>query len=624
MDIKNKSQFIEYFSKGIKSQNNLKIGVEHERFLFEGENKKRISYETLKKLFENLKVNGWESLYEKKNIIGMQRDNQQITTEPGLQCELSGAPLENIHQVCSESSKFLKEIETASKGLNINTVSIGFDPFNNLSDIPQSPKSRYKIMTKEMPRGGKQSLEMMYRTCGIQINYDYTSEENFEKIFRLGNYLTPLTIALYSNSPFESGKPVGYYSYRNKVWQNTSRGGIMPIAFEKVNFEKYFDHVIEYPILFAIREKNYIEPNGQPFKDFILGNFSNLKDEASLQDFETHLATIFTEVRLKQFIEVRSLDACDWECLCDGPAFFTGIFYKGLDEAFEIAMKWKKENVMNAYLESPKKGLETELEGKKLHEWGNIFFDIAKRGLIEREQVNSKGNDETVYLKHVENVIKNKKNRAQLLLDQYKKTNNLDFFKNEKENFNDHLKTIHKQISQIENLVNEFSDFARMPKPTLKKTNLLNIIKENLNLLNEIDKTIEIKVLNKTVLNLLQAKLILIRSEPPFNQQYINTTFILEHISKKVRIINHPKALREVPEKLFSLRLTKYMPQTLISENLNEIKTFLKSNKKIVMKPIESYSGNDVKLITKFNKSLINKFIKKYHHLMFQKFIPQI
>ena len=133
-----------------------------------------------------------------------------------------------------------------------------------------------------------------------------------------------------------------------------------------------------------------------------------------------------------------------------------------------------------------------------------------------------------------------------------------------------------------------------------------------------------VKIISKSVLNLLQAKLILIRSEPPFNQQYINTTFILEHISKKVRIINHPKALREVPEKLFSLRLTKYMPQTLISENLNEIKSFLKRNKKIVMKPIESYSGNDVKLITKFNKSLINKFIKKYHHLMFQKFIPQI
>ena len=344
MDSKKKSQFIEYFSKGIKSPNNLKIGVEHERFLFEGQNKKRISYETLKKLFENLKKNGWNPFFEKENIIGMQRNNQQITTEPGLQCELSGAPLENVHQVCAESSNFLKEIQLASKGLDLNTVSIGFDPFNNLSEVPRSPKQRYNIMTKEMPKGGSQSLEMMYRTCGIQINYDYTSENNFEKIFRLANYLTPLAIALYSNSPFESEKPTGYLSYRNKVWQSTSRGGIMPIAFEKINFEKYFDHIIEYPILFAIRDKKYIEPNGQTFKDFIFGNFDNLKEEANLEDFETHLATIFTEVRLKQYIEIRSLDACDWECLCDGPAFFTGLFYNSLDEAFEIVSKWKKEN----------------------------------------------------------------------------------------------------------------------------------------------------------------------------------------------------------------------------------------------------------------------------------------
>ena len=436
MDSKKKSQFIEYFSKGIKNLNQLKIGVEHERFLFEGQNKKRISYETLKKLFENLKKNGWNPFFEKENIIGMQRNNQQITTEPGLQCELSGAPLENVHQVCAESSNFLKEIQLASKGLDLNTVSIGFDPFNNLSEVPRSPKQRYNIMTKEMPKGGSQSLEMMYRTCGIQINYDYTSENNFEKIFRLGNYLTPLAIALYSNSPFESEKPTGYLSYRNKVWQSTSRGGIMPIAFEKINFEKYFDHIIEYPILFAIRDKKYIEPNGQTFKDFIFGNFDNLKEEANLEDFETHLATIFTEVRLKQYIEIRSLDACDWECLCDGPAFFTGLFYNSLDEAFEIVSKWKKENIINAYIESPKKGLDTELEGKKLYYWGKIFLDLAKKGLIERNKVNSKGNNETVYLKHVENVVNNKKNRAQLLLEKYNKTKNLDFFKNEKENFN--------------------------------------------------------------------------------------------------------------------------------------------------------------------------------------------
>ena len=435
MNIKNKIQFIEYFSKGIKPSDQLKIGVEHERFLFEGKEKKRITNNTLNKLFENLKKSGWKPIFEKKNITGMKRGAQQITTEPGLQCELSGAPLNNIHEVCSESSNFLKEIKQASLGLNINTVSIGFDPFNTLKSIPQSTKLRYKIMTEEMPKGGKESLEMMYRTCGIQINYDYVSESNFEKIFRLGNYLTPLTIALYANSPFENKKLTGFKSYRNKVWQNTSRGGIMPIAFEKMTFEKYFDHIVDYPILFAIRDKNYIKPNGQTFKDFISGNFSNLKDEANLSDFETHLATIFTEVRLKQYIEVRSLDACDWECLCDGPAFFTGLFYSSLDEAYNTVIKWKKENVMNAYLDAPKKGLETELEGKKLYEWGEIFFEMAKEGLKNRKRMNSHNKDETIYLKHVENVIKNKKNRAQLLIEKYEKSKNLEFFNDEKENF---------------------------------------------------------------------------------------------------------------------------------------------------------------------------------------------
>ena len=397
--------------------------------------KKRISYNKLKQLFENLKKKNWKPILEKENIVGLKRDNQQITTEPGLQCELSGEPLENIHQVCNESSNYLKEFEEASYGLDINTASIGFDPFNDLNSIPKNPKERYEIMTKEMPKGGERSLDMMYRTCGIQINYDYSSEKNFEKIFRLGNYLAPLTIALYANSPFKNKKPTGYLSYRNKVWQKTSRGGIMPIAFESITFEKYFEYVIDYPILFSVRNRNYIQPNGQTFKDFIEGNFTAVKEKANLKDFETHLATIFTEVRLKQFIEVRTLDTCDWECICNGPAFFTGLFYGPLDEAFNIVSKWKKESVMNAYLESPKKGLATELEGKKLYEWGKIFLDLAKDGLVNRNKINLKNQDETIYLHHTENVIKNKKNRAEVLLSKFEQTGNLDFFNDEKKNF---------------------------------------------------------------------------------------------------------------------------------------------------------------------------------------------
>ena len=435
MNIKNKTQFIEYFTSGIKSSSDLKIGVEQEKFLFDKKNKKRIDYSKLKKIFENLKKKNWSPIFEKNNIIGLSRGNQRITTEPGLQCELSGEPLETIHKVCSESSNYLNEITEASKGLDIFTASIGFDPFNSISEIPRNLKERYKIMTSEMPKGGKLSLDMMYRTCGIQINYDYTSEKNFEKIFRVGNYLVPLTIAIFANSPFKDKKPSGYLSYRNKVWQQTARGGIMPIAFEEVSFEKYFDHVINYPVLFATRDKNYIKPNGQSFKDFIQGDFKNLKEKANLQDFENHLSTIFTEIRLKKYIELRSLDTCDSGCICNGPAFFTGIFYGPLDEVFNIVTKWKKEHVINAYLESTKKGLNTELEGKKMYEWGEIFLKISKNGLIERKKLNENNKDETIYLKHIEEIIEKKTSRAQLLLNKFELTGNLDFFDHEKEDF---------------------------------------------------------------------------------------------------------------------------------------------------------------------------------------------
>ena len=435
-NIESKSQLIEYFIKGTKKQDQLLIGVEHEKFLFSGKEKKRANYEQIKKIFKNLQNDGWKPVNENKNIIGLKRDKQQITTEPGLQYELSGAPLKNIHLVCSESSTHFNEIKVASKDLDISTASIGFDPFNNLNEVPKNPKERYEIMTKEMPKDGELSLQMMYQTAGIQINYDYTSEKDFEKKFKVGNYLTPLTIALFANSPFANKKFTGYLSYRNKVWQDTARGGIMPISFEDLNFEKYLDHAINYSLLFVIHEGKYIKPNGQSFRDFMEGKFEPLKGiKATIKDFETHLATIFTEVRLKQFIEVRSIDTCDWGCICNGPAFFTGLLYGALDETFDIIKSWKKEDVMKAYLQSPQKGLETELGGKKLHQWGKIFLEIAKSGLITRKELNSNGKDETIYLKHLEDIIDRKTNRAQLLLEQFNKQGNLDFFNNAKEDF---------------------------------------------------------------------------------------------------------------------------------------------------------------------------------------------
>ena len=434
--IESKSQLIEYFIQGIKKENQLRIGVEHEKFLFSGKEKKRANYKQIKKIFKNLETFGWKPVYEKEKVVGLKRGEQQITTEPGLQYELSGAPLKNIHLVCSESSTHFKEIKLATKDLDISTNSIGFDPFNNLDEVPQNPKERYKIMTKEMQKGGKLSLQMMYQTSGIQINYDYTSEKDFEKKFKVGNYLAPLTIALFANSPFANKKFTGYLSYRNKVWQNTARAGIMPITFENLNFEKYLDYAINYSLLFVIKDGKYIKPNGQTFKDFIEGKFLPLKGvKATIKDFETHLATIFTEVRLKQIIEFRSIDTCDWGCICNGPAFFTGLIYGALDETFDIIKSWNKNDVMEAYLKSPKQGLEAELQGKKLYAWSKIFLDLAKRGLNKRKEMNANNRDETIYLKHIEDIIDRKTNRAQLLLDKFNKQGNLDFFNHIDEDF---------------------------------------------------------------------------------------------------------------------------------------------------------------------------------------------
>ena len=275
----NKLNLIQYFVDGIKKNNQLRIGVEHEKFLFNKSDLKRIDYKQIKKVFEILKDKGWEFEYEKDKVIGLKRDNQKITTEPGFQYELSGAPFKNIHSVCSENSSHFNELKEVFKSVSITTSSIAYDPFNKLSDIPKSPKERYKIMTAEMPKGGKLSLDMMYKTAGIQINYDYTSEEDFEKKFKIGNYLAPLTIALFANSPFIENKLSGYLSYRGKVWQETNRGGIMPIAFENVNFEKYIDHTINYPILFLKKNGKYHSPNGQTFNDFLNGNLSFLNGD---------------------------------------------------------------------------------------------------------------------------------------------------------------------------------------------------------------------------------------------------------------------------------------------------------------------------------------------------------
>ena len=425
--IQNKEQIINYFKSGIKETDNLKIGIEHEKFLFDNKNNRRIDYKSILKMFDQLYEFGWKPIYEKNNIIGLTKDDKSITLEPGNQIELSGAKLNNIHEACAESHEYLFELKQVIEKLNFKIISAGFDPISKLSDIPNNPKQRYEVMTKDMPEGGSLSLDMMYRTCGTQLNVDYVSEQDFTKKFKLSNYLTPINIALFANSSVLEKKDSGYFSYRSHAWQQTSRGGLPEFFLEDFNFEKYADFVMNMSLLFLQRDGKYISGKNYTFKDYMNGKIPEVENKLPTEnELSTHLGTIFTENRLKKYIELRSMDACGWDCLCSGPAFNTGLIYGNLDEALDVVNKWDKTEVLNAYKEAPKKGLSTQLMGKDLFYWSSLILNISKKGLSNRNVLNKKNMNEEKFLDHLFRIIENKKTNADHMLYKFSKDENLN------------------------------------------------------------------------------------------------------------------------------------------------------------------------------------------------------
>ena len=425
--IQNKEQIINYFKSGIKETDNLKIGIEHEKFLFDNKNNRRIDYNSILKMFDQLYEFGWKPIYEKNNIIGLTKDDKSITLEPGNQIELSGAKLNNIHEACAESHEYLFELKQVIEKLNFKIISAGFDPISKLSDIPNNPKQRYEVMTKDMPEGGSLSLDMMYRTCGTQLNVDYISEQDFTKKFKLSNYLTPINIALFANSSVIEKKDSGYFSYRSHAWQQTSRGGLPEFFLEDFNFEKYADFVMNMSLLFLQRDGKYISGKNYTFKDYMNGKIPEVENKLPTEnELSTHLGTIFTENRLKKYIELRSMDACGWDCLCSGPAFNTGLIYGNLDEALDVVNKWDKTEVLNAYKEVPKKGLSTQLMGKDLFYWSSLILNISKKGLSNRNVLNKKNINEEKFLDHLFRIIENKKTNADHMLYKFSKDENLN------------------------------------------------------------------------------------------------------------------------------------------------------------------------------------------------------
>ena len=425
--INTKEKIVKYFESGIKDIKDFKIGIEHEKFLFNNKDNKRVNYSKIKEMFTALLEFGWNPILEKENIIGLNKGGKNITIEPGNQIELSGDKLNHIHEACAESQDYLFELKQVTKKLDIKIVSAGFDPISKLNEIPNNPKQRYELMTKDMPLGGKLSLDMMYRTCGTQLNIDYKSEKDFIKKFKIINAIVPISIALFANSSIVEKKNSNYLSYRSKVWQNTSRGGLPKLFLEELNFEKYAEFAMNFPILFIQEKENYISGQKYTFKDFMEGKIKEIGNRLPTEsDLTTHLSTIFTENRLKKYIELRSMDTCGWDCLCAGPAFNVGMLYGNLDEVHDLISNWDKDKIINAYLEAPKKGFNTQLMGKDLLYWASTLLNLSRKGLENRDILNKHGENETLFLNHLQNVIDNKTTNADHMISKFSKNENLD------------------------------------------------------------------------------------------------------------------------------------------------------------------------------------------------------
>ena len=425
--INSKEQIIKYFESGIKDAKDFRIGIEHEKFLFNNQDNKRVDYSKIKEMFSSLLEFGWNPILEKGNIIGLNKGGKNITLEPGNQIELSGDKLITLHEACAESHDYLFELKQVTKKLDIKIVSAGFDPISKLEEIPNNPKQRYELMTKDMPLGGELSLDMMYRTCGTQLNIDYNSEEDFVKKFKIVNSIVPISIALFANSSIVEKKNSGYLSYRSKVWQNTSRGGLPKLFFEELNFEKYAEFIINFPILFIQDKDSYISGLKYTFKDFMDGKIDEINNRLPNEsDLTTHLSTIFTENRLKKYIELRSMDTCGWDCLCAGPAFNVGMLYGNLDEVYDLISNWDKDKIINAYLEAPKKGFNTQLMGKDLFYWASTLLDLSRKGLNDRDVLNKSGKNETLFLNHLQKVIDNKTTNADHMINKFSNNEDLN------------------------------------------------------------------------------------------------------------------------------------------------------------------------------------------------------
>ncbi len=423
-------QLVEHLESGCKPKAKWRIGTEHEKFAFRRQDKSPVPYEGeqgIGALLQGLADKyGWEPILEGGKLIALKQDGASITLEPAGQFELSGAPLDHIHQTCSEVGAHLKQLRDVAGALDIKFLGLGFSPKWRFDETPMMPKARYKIMRAYMEKVGRLGRQMMMRSCTVQANLDFGSEADMRKKFRVGLALQPIATALFANSPFAEGRTNGFLSYRSHVWADTDpdRTGMLPFVFEDgFGFEQYAEYALDVPMYFVYRDGKYIDASGQSFRKFMAGKLDALPGELpAMKDWEDHLTTIFPEVRLKTYLEMRGADAGPSGRLCALPAFWAGIF--GCDAALEAAWSlvkgWTAEDREALRRSVPVLGLRAPIRGGSAREIAQAALAISRQGLKDRARLNASGDNETIFLTELDDVAATGVTSAERLLERWR------------------------------------------------------------------------------------------------------------------------------------------------------------------------------------------------------------
>ena len=427
-----RDELIAWFSAGEKPRERFAIGTEHEKIPFYAADRTPVPYEGergIRALLENLgRETGWEPILDAGNIIGLagNEGGGAISIEPGGQFELSGAPLETLHQTCKESNQHLAVLRDVAEPMGIRFLGIGGSPKWSLAETPRMPKSRYEIMTRYMPKVGSQGLDMMYRTCTIQVNLDFSSEADMRQKMRVSMKLQSLATALFASSPFTEGKPNGLLSWRGDIWRDTDnrRAGVLPFTFSKdFSFGDYVNWAIDAPMYFVVRDGKYHDCTHITFRQFMNGALKGeIADwEPQLGDWTNHLSTLFPDVRLKRFLEMRGADGGPWRRICALPALWVGLLYDdaALAAADEMTADWTVEDVVAMRDAVPAQGLKASVAGRPLMEVAREVVEISRTGLKARAQLNSEGQDESVFLNTLDEVLAKRTTLADDMLALY-------------------------------------------------------------------------------------------------------------------------------------------------------------------------------------------------------------